>query len=85
MVGQWEEAHTQRLKLIDFLTASGGLGTTLDIRRYEGYDGKSTVLQYLNRPEVKVCQDCHLCGATNLSPPPHPPPPKITAINGFRV
>lgn len=57
LVGQWEEGHTQRLKLIEFLTASGGLGTTLDIRRYEGYDGKSSVLQYLNQPEVKVSNE----------------------------
>eukprot|EP00884_Botryococcus_braunii_P007980 jgi/Botrbrau1/17183/Bobra.0157s0074.1 len=51
--GQWQEAHTQRLMLIEFLTVSGGLGTTLDVRRYEGYDGKNTVREYLNRPEVK--------------------------------
>lgn len=52
--GDWKEAHKQRLALIDFLTEEGGLGTTLDVSRYRGYDADNTVSKYLNLPQVAV-------------------------------
>ena len=52
-VRAWSAAHAARAALLADLTSSAGLGTMLDVRRYDDYDGGKDVPALLNRPRVR--------------------------------
>lgn len=50
----WAPAHATRAALLADLTSAAGLGTLLDVRRYDDYDARGDVPALLNRAAVRA-------------------------------